>query len=52
MNEFIARLNAHYIPFENWVGKAGIPSKRIDGVQQIYFTDPEGYWIEVNDDKY
>ncbi|SEW46507.1 lactoylglutathione lyase [Chitinophaga sp. YR573] len=52
MDEFIARLNAHHIPFENWAGKAGIPTKRVDGVQQVYFTDPEGYWIEVNDDKY
>jgi catechol 2,3-dioxygenase-like lactoylglutathione lyase family enzyme len=22
---------------------------RIDGVRQIYFQDPDGYWIEVND---
>lgn len=24
---------------------------RPDGVKQIYFQDPDGYWIEVNDDK-
>jgi catechol-2,3-dioxygenase len=25
---------------------------RPDGVKQIYFQDPEGYWIEINDDKH
>jgi len=25
---------------------------RPDGIQQIYFQDPDGYWIEVNDDKF
>ena len=24
---------------------------RIVGVKQIYFQDPDGYWIEVNDHK-
>jgi len=23
-----------------------------DGVSQIYLQDPDGYWIEVNDDKF
>jgi lactoylglutathione lyase len=25
---------------------------RPDGVHQIYFHDPDGYWIEVNDDRF
>ena len=25
---------------------------RPDGVNQVYFQDPDGYWIEVNDDKF
>jgi lactoylglutathione lyase len=25
---------------------------RPDGINQIYFQDPDGYWIEVNDDKF
>jgi lactoylglutathione lyase len=25
---------------------------RPDGVRQIYFQDPDGYWIEVNDAKF
>jgi len=27
-------------------------SVRPDGVHQLYFQDPDGYWIEVNDDKF
>jgi catechol 2,3-dioxygenase-like lactoylglutathione lyase family enzyme len=47
---FIENLKDNEIPFENWVGEAGKITQRVDGVQQIYFTDPNGYWIEVNDD--
>jgi len=25
---------------------------RPDGVRQIYFQDPDGYWLEVNDSKF
>ena len=28
------------------------PQVRPDKVQQIYLQDPDGYWIEVNDDKF
>jgi catechol 2,3-dioxygenase-like lactoylglutathione lyase family enzyme len=24
---------------------------RPDGIKQIYFQDPDGYWIEVNDSR-
>ena len=27
-------------------------SVRPDGVHQVYFHDPDGYWIEVNDDRF
>jgi lactoylglutathione lyase len=23
---------------------------RVDGVKQIYFQDPDGHWLEINDD--
>ena len=52
MENFITRLKANKIPFESWQGVAGTPTKRVDGVQQIYFKDPEGNWIEINDDRY
>lgn len=25
---------------------------RPDGIRQIYFQDPDGYWIEANEDRY
>jgi lactoylglutathione lyase len=46
----IAILQQHHIPFEDW---HGLPNKifiRRDGVLQIYFTDPDGYWVEINND--
>jgi lactoylglutathione lyase len=52
MSSFIARLKKNNVAFESWQGVAGVPTKRVDGVQQIYFKDPEGNWIEINDDKY
>jgi lactoylglutathione lyase len=44
VEDFIPRL-----PYESWLGEKMTFTKRIDGVKQIYFQDPDGYWIEVND---
>jgi lactoylglutathione lyase len=52
MDEFISRLHTNHIPFESWAGLVDKPTLRVDGVKQIYFKDPEGFWVEVNDDKY
>ena len=51
INEFIANLKKHKVEFENWAGEKHTVTNRVDGVKQIYFTDPDGYWIEINDDK-
>jgi len=48
MDAFIERIRSHGIEFSDW--GPGEITVRPDGVQQIYFTDPDGYWIEVNDD--
>jgi lactoylglutathione lyase len=37
------------IPFESWQGKPGESNTRIDGANQIYIVDPDGYWVEIND---
>lgn len=50
VEEFMSRLRQHHIPFESWQGEADKPTLRVDGVKQIYFTDPDGYWVEINDD--
>jgi Lactoylglutathione lyase and related lyases len=52
VEEFTAILKKNNISFENWAGEKNTITKRVDGVKQIYFTDPDGYWIEINDDKY
>ncbi len=49
VEEFIPRLTKNNVPFESWTGEKQTFTKRVDGVKQIYFQDPDGYWIEVND---
>lgn len=48
----IEKLNGEKIVYSNWAGEKGKVSKRTDGVQQIYIQDPDGFWVEINDDKY
>jgi len=52
VEEFMKHLDKEKISYTNWVGDIRSAGSRIDGVKQIYFQDPDGYWIEVNDDKY
>lgn len=52
VEQFTAILKKNNISFENWAGEKNAITSRVDGVKQIYFTDPDGYWIEINDDKY
>jgi len=49
VEEFIPRLTKNNVPFESWTGEKQTFTKRVDGVKQIYFQDPDGYWIEIND---
>jgi len=49
--DFTWVLGKHQIEFENWAGEKGAVTNRVDGVKQIYFKDPDGYWIEINDAK-
>ena len=48
---FIAKLTKARIPFEDWPGNKQQVTLRSDGVKQIYFTDPDGYWVEINNAK-
>lgn len=50
LTEFISRLNKEHIPYEDWAGAKISVTTRVDGVKQIFFQDPDGYWIEINDD--
>ncbi|HLY72333.1 MAG TPA: VOC family protein [Puia sp.] len=50
VNDFIAKLNKENIPYYDAQWKRnGITNMRADGVKQIFFRDPDGYVIEVND---
>ena len=51
VNGFIKILEKNKIDYENWAGEKNTVTKRVDGVQQIYFKDPDGYWVEINDAK-
>lgn len=49
--DFVQQLKKRNIAWEDWPGVKGTITTRPDGVKQIYFQDPDGYWVEVNDDK-
>lgn len=36
------------ITYSDWPGVIRKITIRADGIKQIYFQDPDGYWIEVN----
>lgn len=50
MDSFVERLKSTNYPFEDWPGEKGKITTRPDGVRQIYIQDPDGYWLEINDD--
>ncbi len=44
----VSALRDSQVEFSNWAGDAGEITIRADGARQIFFQDPDGYWIEVN----
>ncbi|WP_291784928.1 VOC family protein [Cecembia sp.] len=50
MDGFINNLNDLGVAFEDWPGNKGKINIRPDGIKQIYVRDPDGYWIEINDE--
>jgi len=51
IDEFIARLGASGITYYSAGNEPGKVGTRVDGVKQLYIKDPDGYWIEINDEK-
>ena len=51
VTDFILILKKNNIPFESWTGEKNTYTNRVDGVKQIYFQDPDGFWLEINDAK-
>jgi lactoylglutathione lyase len=50
IEQFIENLKEHNITYFDWPGNEGKVTTRVDGVHQIYFQDPDGHWIEINDE--
>jgi lactoylglutathione lyase len=51
VDAFAARLKEHKVTYEDLAGAKSAVTRRPDGVNQIYFQDPDGNWIEINDAK-
>ena len=49
--DFMKHLDQYNIKYGDWGGTYKKVQTRADGVHQIYFQDPDGYWIEINDAK-
>ena len=49
---FIEKLKAAHISFEDVSGNKNAITTRVDGVHQIWLQDPDGYWLEINDDNF
>lgn len=48
-DSFLIHLKKHNITHHNSKGLRDSITTRADGVRQVYFRDPDGYWIEVNE---
>lgn len=51
VTDFVAKLEKIKLPYVNAKREPQAITTRTDGVKQIYFQDPDGYWIEINDDR-
>lgn len=50
LEPIVQRLKERGIAWSDFAGSQGtVGTVRTDGVRQIFFRDPDGYWIEVND---
>ncbi len=46
---YVESLRTNGVDFEDWPGNPMVSNVRPDGVRQVYFQDPDGYWLELND---
>jgi catechol 2,3-dioxygenase-like lactoylglutathione lyase family enzyme len=45
---FVGNLDKMKIEYSDWPGTPHKINMRAHGIKQVYFQDPDGYWIEVN----
>ena len=51
MNELKKIFEKNKVDWKNAQGQKGMTTTRPDGVLQIWVQDPDGYWIEINNDQ-
>jgi lactoylglutathione lyase len=47
-DQFVKTLERSNIAYSDWAGAPNKINIRADGIKQVFFQDPDGYWIEVN----
>ena len=52
MEPFLKHLEQAHVKYGNWAQNSTNPQLRPDNVKQVYLQDPDGYWIEINDDTF
>ena len=50
IDSFIKYLEELKIDYSDWLNTPNKDYIRKDGIKQVYFQDPDGYWIEINED--
>jgi lactoylglutathione lyase len=50
--DFVNKLIQINWTFEDVAGNKNKITTRIDGIHQIWLQDPDGYWLEINDDQF
>ncbi len=50
--DFMKHLDKMEVRYGNWAGDQKVVQPRPDKVSQIYLQDPDGFWIEVNNDRF
>ena len=50
LDSFVLHLKKLNIDYSDWRDTPNKDYIRKDGIKQIYFQDPNGYWIEINND--
>ncbi|MDB2385393.1 VOC family protein [Polaribacter sp.] len=48
--DFVEHLQLLDIEYSDWINTPTKNYIRKDGIKQIYFQDPDNYWIEINED--
>lgn len=50
LQNFIQQLDAAGVTYYDAKKAAGVVHVRPDGIRQVFFQDPDGYWLEMNNE--